>query len=73
MKEHELDEVKKFLQNSLPAIQDAELQRDLWPSMLHRLEQRTTRVPWWDWALLAGVAAAIFLVPGILPALLYHL
>ena len=73
MKENEVGEMKSFLQNALPPIQDAELQRDLWPSMLHYLEQQTTRVPWMDWALLAGVGATIFLVPGILPALLYHL
>lgn len=73
MKEREADEMRSLLRNAFPAVQDAELQRDLWPSMLRRLEQRTTRVPWWDWALLAGVTATIFLVPGILPALLYHL
>ena len=73
MKEREVDEMKKLLRNSLPAIQDAELQRDLWPAMLRRIDQQTTRVPWWDWALLAGMTAAIFLVPGIIPALLYHL
>ncbi len=73
MNEREVDEMKRFLRNSLPAIPDAELQRDLWPGMLHRLEQQPTRVPWWDWALLAGIAGAIFLMPGILPALLYHL
>ena len=73
MMEREVDEMKELLRNSLPAIQDAELQRDLWPAMLRRIDQQTTRVPWWDWALLAGMTAAIFLVPGIIPALLYHL
>ena len=73
MKEHEVDEMKELLRNSLPAIQDAELQRDLWPAMLRRIDRQTTRVPWWDLALLAGMTAAIFLVPGIIPALLYHL
>jgi hypothetical protein len=73
MNEHEVEKMKELLRNSLPTIPDAELQRDLWPAMLRRMEQRPTHVPWWDWALLAGAAATIFLVPGIIPALLYHL
>ena len=73
MKEPEIDDVKKLLKGSLPPTRGAELQRDLWPAMLRRLDQRTIRVPWWDWALIATLAAMIFLFPGIIPALLYQL
>jgi len=71
--EHEVNEMKQLLRSSIPAIQDGELQTDLWPAMLQRLDHWTAPVPWWDWALLAGVATSFFLVPGIIPALLYHL
>jgi hypothetical protein len=73
MNEREVDEMKKLLRGSLSAMRAAELRGDLWPEMLRRLDRRFRRVPWWDWALMAAVAAMIFLVPGIIPALLYHL
>jgi hypothetical protein len=73
MNEQEMREMKKLLKETLERVKDAELQRDLWPSMLQRLAGRPVHVPWWDWALLAAAALALFLVPGIIPALLYHL
>jgi hypothetical protein len=73
MKEPEMDDLKKLLKDSLPPAQGVELQRDLWPAMLRRLDQRPFRVPWWDWTLLATAAALLFFFPGIIPALLYHL
>ena len=73
MKEKETEEIKRVLRNGIPAMRETELERDLWPAMLQRLEQGTIRVPWWDWVLLGGIAAAVLLMPGILPALLYHL
>jgi hypothetical protein len=49
------------------------LQRDLWPAMLKRLEARSGRVPWFDWALLAILATWLIFFPGAIPVLLYHL
>jgi len=51
----------------------AELQRDLWPQMLRRLDAQPLRVPWFDWALAAALAAALLFFPGAIPALLYQL
>lgn len=76
MNQPETDELKKLLKDSLPPASGLELQRDLWPAMLHRLDkldQRAFSVPWWDWTLLAAVTALIFFFPGMIPALLYHL
>ena len=73
MNEQELEKIKKLLKETLEPAQDAELQRDLWPVMLRRLDQRPLRVPWWDWALLAVTGLMLFLFPGIIPVLLYHL
>jgi hypothetical protein len=73
MNDHEIAETKKLLQQALPPQREAELQRDLWPAMLQRLDQHPVRVPWWDWALLAGAIALFCIFPGTIPALLYHL
>ena len=61
---------------------------DLWPRLHARIESeqpadpttsanRATSsirigVPWFDWALAALAAAALFFFPGIIPGLLYH-
>lgn len=73
MKEPEIEDLKNILKDALPAVSDSELQRDLWPAMLQRLDQSAVRVPWWDWALLAALAGALCFLPGMIPALLYQL
>lgn len=72
MSEREMEELKKLLKESMPAM-DAELRRDLWPAMQQRLAEPAIRMPWWDWALLAAAAVVILLFPTMIPALLYHL
>jgi len=73
MSEREMEEIKKLLKKSLPAMGDVELRRDLWPAMQQRLAQASVHVPWWDWALLASAGVAMWLFPATIPALLYHL
>jgi hypothetical protein len=73
MSDREMEEMKKLLKEGLPPMRDAELGRDLWPAMLERLAAPPLRMPWWDWVLLAGASATILFVPGVIPALLYHL
>lgn len=73
MNDREMEEMKKLLKEALPPMRDAELGRDLWPAMLERLAAPPLRMPWWDWVLLAGASATILFVPGVIPALLYHL
>ena len=66
------DKIRQLLkQNIGPANQ--ELERDLWPQMLRRLEERPAAVPWFDWALGAVVVLSIIWVPSTIPMLLYHL
>jgi hypothetical protein len=66
-------DVKTLLKKALAPVQHTELQCDLWPQMLRRLDEQPFRVPWFDWALAAAVAASLLLFPGTIPALLYHL
>lgn len=70
--EHE-KELRALLQREFSPPQNAELQRDLWPQMLRRLNEHPLRVPWFDWVLAGAVAAALLFFPGVIPALLYQL
>jgi hypothetical protein len=65
--------LQALLKREFPPFESAELQRDLWPEMLRRLDAQPLRVPWFDWALAAAVAAMLLLFPGAIPALLYQL
>lgn len=76
MNEHDQERIEKLLKETLQPVSGragAELQRDLWPAMLKRLEARPAQVPWFDWALLAAVAACLLFFPRAIPVLLYHL
>jgi hypothetical protein len=69
-------EMKALLRAAIVPMKDTELRRDLWPKMLHRLDEQPNRVahvPWFDWALAAILGTALFFFPGTIPALLYHL
>jgi hypothetical protein len=66
-------EIKELLRQAIGPMKDTELRRDLWPQMLRKLDERYARVPWFDWALAAIVAAFLLLFPGTIPVLLYHL
>ncbi len=68
-------ELRALLQREFPPLQNAEPPRDLWPQMLRRLDAQPepVRIPWFDWALAAAVAAALLLFPNAIPALLYQL
>ena len=66
-------EIKDLLRQGIAPVKNTELQRDLWPQMLRKLDERPLRVPWFDWALAAIFCAVLFLFPAAIPALLYHL
>jgi hypothetical protein len=66
-------ELQALLKQGFASLKDTELQRDLWPQMLRRLDAHPFRVPWFDWALAAATVAALLLFPGAIPALLYQL
>jgi hypothetical protein len=66
-------EIKALLKAAISPVKDPELRRDLWPQMLRKLDERPSRVPWFDWALAAVLGAVLLFFPGAIPALLYHL
>jgi hypothetical protein len=76
MNEKEDKEIHELLKRSITPVVDTELRRDLWPQMLHKLDEQSAparSVPWFDWALAAILSAVLLLFPGTIPALLYHL
>lgn len=66
------EKIQTLLKQAMPPT-DRELNRDLWPQMLRRLEQRTSAVPWFDWALVALLVVGLLVSPHTIPVLLYHL
>ena len=65
--------MNELLKSALRPVRDTELKHDLWPAMRQRIDERTLRVPMWDWALIAAVLASIAIFPQAALALLYHL
>ena len=78
MNDQQRERIEHLLKQSLPGMSDqpgAQLRRDLWASMSQRIadQARPLPVPWFDWALLAVVAAWLAFFPSTIPVLLYHL
>jgi hypothetical protein len=73
MNDREINELKNLLKEALPPMRDSHPGRDLWPATLERLAAPPPGMPWWDWLLMAGASGTILFVPGVIPALLYHL
>jgi hypothetical protein len=65
--------MNELLKSALPPVKDLDLKHDLWPAMRRRIDERTIRVPIWDWALMAAVLAWVAIFPQSALALLYHL
>jgi hypothetical protein len=68
----EFNFVREKLHAVMPAIEQPELRRDLWPDMLRRLQRPHVRVPWFDWVLLGVAAVAAVVFPALIPALFYQ-
>jgi hypothetical protein len=70
--DHDVDEIRAALQGAFPPV-ETELRRDLWPAMVRRLDKSSQPVPWYDWALAGGVAAATVFFPKLILLFVYHL
>jgi hypothetical protein len=82
MNAHDEDRIKQLLQQALPPVDaGAEPARDLWPAMLRRLDATpgassrspSRSVPWFDWALIAGLIVFGVAFPATIPVFLYYL
>ena len=77
-RDQEMERTSQLLRRALPPVGDqAEPDRDLWPAMLRRFNDRSIRlvrsVPWFDWALAGGLVAFAAIVPRAIPVILYYL
>ena len=72
MQEHDAEKIRETLQLVFPPM-DHELQRDLWPLMLRRMETSAGVVPWYDWALAGTLGGAFVFFPKLVLLLAYHL
>lgn len=78
MNETEQERMQNLLRKALPPIEDdTELPDDLWPVMRQRLHAESmpvmVRIPWFDWALMGGLTAAVVAFPAAIPLLFYYL
>lgn len=72
MTEQDDHQIRESLQQLFPPV-NTELNRDLWPAVLRKLDASPARVPWYDWALI-GLSASVFLFfPQLILVLAYHL
>ena len=73
-REPELDrELQRALQASFAMEGQEELQRDLWPQLLRRMDEGAVTVSRFDWVLAALLLLGLILFPQGIPALLYHI
>jgi hypothetical protein len=73
MNERNVEKLGELLRNAVGPIADTELKQDLWPRMLRKLDERTIRASWFDWALIALLPVWFFFFPEVIPVLLYNL
>jgi hypothetical protein len=78
IRDQEVDRMTLLLKGAIPRMDDdADLPRDLWPAMLRRMDEPSTRgvaaVPWFDWALAGGLVAFAAIAPRTIPVILYYL
>jgi len=67
-------QMASILRQAFPPVEDPEAgpARDLWPQVLGCMDQDLT-VPWFDWAMLAGLMGILVFFPASVPVLLYYL
>jgi hypothetical protein len=82
MNAHDEDRIKKLLRQALPPVDSgAEPTHDLWPAVVRRLDATPgassgsirRSIPWFDWALIAGLVAFAAFFPATIPVFLYYL
>ena len=73
MNERDVEKLRELIRSAVGPIPDTELKQDLWPRMLRKLDERTIRASWVDWALIALLPLWFFFFPEVILVLLYHL
>jgi len=72
MTEHDDPQIREALKQSFPPV-NTELRRDLWPTVLRKLDAHPAPVPWYDWALIGVSASVSLFFPQLILVFAYHL
>jgi hypothetical protein len=79
-RQQKTENIAQLLRDAVPPVGDSPgPPHDLWPMIEVRvnaqpaLAQRVKAVPWFDWALAAGLAVFALSFPVTMPVLLYYL
>lgn len=67
------EKLRELLKRAIAPVTAPELERDLWPQMLRKMDERAIRLVWFEWAMIAFLGALCFTVPEVIPGLLYLL
>ena len=73
MNERDDENFRELLRRAVAPVADTELKQDLWPRMLRKLDEQTTRTSWIDWALITLLLVWCLIFPEVIPAMLYYL
>jgi len=78
MNTRDTDRLKTLLQAALPPTRDDLPPRDLWPELRQRIASAPASpapvsIPWFDWALVGGVALVAVAFPAAVPLFFYYL
>jgi len=77
--------IRELLRQAIPPVApDDEPDRDLWPAVLRRIDADPAaprslpaaiprKLPWFDWALIAGLIVFAVSFPATIPVFLYYL
>lgn len=63
----------QLIRKAVAPLSGHELQQDLWPRMLLKLNDPGIHVPWYDWVLAAAAVVLSMFMPEAIPGLLYNL
>ena len=78
IRDQESVRMMQLLRDAMPRAGDHPgKDRDLWPAMLQRIDDRRGRgaalIPWFDWALAGGLVTLVAIAPRTIPVILYYL
>lgn len=73
MNESNDEKLVELLRKAMGPLGESKLERDLWPKLLRKLDERQFRLVWFEWALIALLALWLILWPEVIPMLFYHL
>lgn len=78
MKKRNEEDIRKLLHEALPQAHSGDgPSRDLWPTVLRRMDEQTPAerpaLEWLDGALLAGLIVFAAMFPATVPVILYYL